>query len=133
MLKAFLANSLGGEKTEGTAFKDRGVLFGFVIVAIFEVSEDNNARFRTVRFAVFVAFDDKDTHGRESVADFVGSFESKVVLFGYFLIDVTFLEPPFLLVVGVEPDWLVRIGREEGFQERRRTGVGEMFGRKEVC
>ena len=62
-------NSLGKKEAEGTIFQDRGVTSRFGIVSVFKIPKDDDAGLGAVGFAVFVGFDDENTHRREGFGD----------------------------------------------------------------
>jgi hypothetical protein len=58
----FVFDSFGTEKAEGRVFEDGGVLLRLAVIAVFIVAKDDNTGFGSVRMAIFVGLDDKDTH-----------------------------------------------------------------------
>jgi len=76
---------------------------GFVVDAVFEVAKDNNAGLGTIGVAIFIRFDDKNVHRRESISHETFAFEGKVSLFVDSFKYIVIFKLPFLLVVVQAP------------------------------
>ena len=85
---SFVANGFGSEKTKGSVLEDRSVSFGLVEVPIFEVAENDNARFGTMRIKILIGLYDKDTHGGDGFRNFSGMLEGEILGFADCFIDV---------------------------------------------
>lgn len=66
---AFLTDSFGSEETQGGVFENRCIALCLGVVAVFKISEYDNAGFGAVGLAIFIDLDTDHAHGRESIRD----------------------------------------------------------------
>ena len=79
----------------------------------------------------FIGF--KDAHRREWFRNKTFTTEGKVSLFVDSLKYIETLKPPFFLVVTVEPDLSIRIGRMKSCEQQGRAWMKKILGRDKVC
>lgn len=76
LLQYFLGlQCFGAEKTNGAIFDYRGIALRLGPIAVLMIAEHHNARFGSVRFAIFVWFNHQDTHRREGLTDLATVFK----------------------------------------------------------
>jgi hypothetical protein len=68
----------GAQEAQGTVFEYRHIALGFRIIAILEVTKDNDPRFGSMWVAVFVEFDHKNAHRRKCLPYAATASEMKV-------------------------------------------------------
>ena len=68
-----------------------------------------------VRVSILVVFHNKDTHRRQGFWDEALTTKMKIGFLIDLFKDIKLLQPPFLFIVGIQPDLLVELLDEERF------------------
>ena len=115
------------EKAKGRVGEDRGESFGFVVVPVFMIAQDDDAAFGTVWIVFAVAFDVEASH-RWNRAWCTLAAKAEIFFSVNDVVDIVFLEAGAFFQVAVDPDLPVFVGWGESLLE----GAGA-FSAETVC